>query len=88
MTDIFENINDCCVKLKIDLCEAELAKIAVDGNYTAETMEALSLDILVRGNRVSGLEETGCPDNGNRKLISVCQIINKYFQIPINNSNN
>ena len=42
MTDIFENINDCCVNLKIDLCGAELAKIAVDGNYTAETMEALS----------------------------------------------
>ena len=42
MTDMFENINDCCVKLKIDLCGAELAKIAVDGNYTAETMEALS----------------------------------------------
>ena len=32
MTDIFENINDCCVKLKIDLCGAELAKIAVGGN--------------------------------------------------------
>lgn len=42
MTDMFENINDCCVNLKIDLCGAELAKIAVDGNYTAETMEALS----------------------------------------------
>ena len=42
MTDMFENINDCCVNLKIDLCGAELAKIAVDGNYTPETMEALS----------------------------------------------
>ena len=28
------------------------------------------VDILVRGNRVSGLEETACPDNGNRKLIT------------------
>lgn len=28
------------------------------------------LDILVRGNRVSGLEETASPDNGNRKLIT------------------
>jgi len=42
MTDMFENINECCVNLKIDLCGAELAKIAVNGNYTAETMEALS----------------------------------------------
>jgi len=28
------------------------------------------MDILARGNRVSGLEETACPDNGNRKLIT------------------
>ena len=41
MTDIFENIDNCCVKLRIDLCGSELAKIASDHNYTAETMEAM-----------------------------------------------
>lgn len=42
MTDKFDCINDCCINLKLDLSGSELAKIALDGNYTAETMEAFS----------------------------------------------